>query len=85
MGITVLSTNQNLGQIGTSKQASGHQGRRGVAVNWETGTHIATQLFIKWAAKKTLLNTNGTESPAQSSVMAYMGKESEKERTYVHA
>lgn len=82
MGITVLSTNQNSGQVGTSKQAYGYQGRRGVAANWETGTDTSTQLFTKQMAKS-LLNINSTGNPTQSSVMAYVGKESTK-GIYVH-
>ena len=50
-------------------------------INWKVGIDIFTLLYIKQIANKNLLYSTGNST--QYSVMAYMGKESEKEWVYV--
>ena len=51
-------------------------------INWKVGIDIFTLLYIKQIANKNLLYSTGNST--QYSVMAYMGKESEKERIDVY-
>ena len=61
---------------GCRKQTYGYYGMGGV--NWEIGVDIYLLLCIKSITNKNLLY--GTGNSIQYSVMAYIGKESEKER-----
>ena len=54
----------------------------GEGINWEIGIDIYTLLYIKQITNKDLLYSTGNST--QYSVMAYMGKESEKEHIYVY-
>ena len=47
-------------------------------INWEVGTDIYTPVYIKQTTNKNMLYSRGNS--IQYSVMAYMGKESKKER-----
>ena len=48
-------------------------GVKGEGINWETGTDIHTQLYIKWKTNKDLLYSTGNST--QYSIMTYMGKQ----------
>ena len=65
------------------EQMYGHQGGKpqwggdGGLLNWAIGIDMYTLLYIKQITKKNLVYSRGNST--QYSVMAYMGKESEKE------
>ena len=63
---------------GCRKQTYGYQGTRWGGINWEIGTDIYTLLYIKQINNKNLLYSTGNST--QYSVMAYMGKESNKKK-----
>ena len=58
------------------------RGKEGGGINCEIGIDIYTLLYIKWVNNKPLLYS--PENSTQSSVMAYMGKESKNEWIYVY-
>ena len=64
------------------KQSYGYPKGTGGGISWETGIDIYTLLHIKQVTNKDLLYRIGNST--QFSVMAYMGKESKKERIYVY-
>ena len=76
-----LSTKQIQGYR-CRKQTYGYQGVRWGEINWKTEIDIYTLLYIKQIISKVLLCSR--ENSTQYSVMAYMGKECEKEQIYVY-
>ena len=59
------------------KQIYNYQKGKERGINWEFGINIYTLLYIKQIINKDLLYVTGNST--QNSVIAYMGKESEKE------
>ena len=51
-------------------------------MNWETGIHIYTLLYIKQITNENLLY--GPGNSALCSAVTYMGRKSEKEEAYVY-
>ena len=54
----------------------------GGGIKWKVGSDIYTLLYTKLISNKDLLYS--TEKSTQYSVMAYVGKESEKKRIYAY-
>ena len=56
------------------------KGKGGEGMDWKFGTGICTLLYMEWMVNGDLLHSTGNST--QYSVIAFMGKESEKEWTY---
>ena len=59
------------------KQTCGYQEAKGVGINWEIGTDIYTQIYIKQITSQNLLYSAGNS--IQHSKMTYMGIKLKKE------
>ena len=63
-------------------QTYGYKGEMlGRGINWEVWIYMYTILYMEYISKKDLQHNRGKST--QYSVLIYMGKETEKEWTYV--